>query len=644
MLGGWETAAAVVAVILVALAGVVLAGAHLAARLFGSGAFSAGPADAAGALARLPSHAGAPAGAWGPAGAALPGPLAYYACVMVVAVAAVVVVVVARRVWKAVVAGPHPLGVEPHAGLARARHLRSLVVRGARPGRLSLGHVGGRLVAAEPQASLAVVGPSGCGKSAGFAIPALLEWEGPVLATSVKTDLTDATFERRCQLGEVWVYDPTGASGHESASWSPVPACGTWAGAMRMASWLCDAARTRLDSLADGDYWYTQARKALAPHLFAAAVGGHTMAEVVRWFDTQAREPIRSLLRRQGRVDEDVRARLGSAEAAEMRLALEPRTRSEILAAIRQVMAADPDDDVSAKPVKAWPADLRRQFEDRVAAELEARVRAGIEAEVLEAARAAGRLDALVAAEALWSHEERLRDSIYGTVQNVLLAYADPAVAAVGARCDIDLDAWLSGPNTIYVVATADEQERLRPVLTVLVQQAVRYAYEVANASGGTLTEPCLVLLDEAGNIAPLKDLPTYAATARSHGISLVSVWQDLAQLRAIYAQRAPTVLNNHRAKIFGTGISDADTLDYVSRLIGDAGYVERNFSSEVAGGGRRSVSEHTAYRRAAPVDVVRRLESASAVLVYGSELPAHLRLRPWFADRGLRALAGPQG
>mgnify|MGYP006892160764 CR=1 FL=1 len=29
------------------------------------------------------------------------------------------------------------------------------------------------------------------------------------------------------------------------------------------------------------------------------------------------------------------------------------------------------------------------------------------------------------------------------------------------------------------------------------------------------------------------------------------------------------------------------------------------------------------------------------AVLVYGSELPAHVRLRPWFADRDLQSLAG---
>ncbi len=643
VLSGWEIAAAVAAGAVVVVGGVFLLAAHLAAVLSGRAGFDAGLADAAGALVRLPGHLGDPAAAWGPRAPSLPGPVVYYACLAALLLVAGAVAAVVARLSRVLLGPRHPLGVEPNAGLATGRHLRRLLVRHPEPGRLTLGRVGGRLVAAEARASLAVVGPTGCGKSVGFAIPALLEWDGPVLATSVKTDLVEATLERRCQLGEVWVYDPAGAVAHLGAQWSPVAACGTWAGAMRMSAWLCDAAKDRLDSVTNGDYWYTQARKALAPHLYAAALGGHTMGDVVRWIDTQAREPIRCLLRGQGRVDAEVDERLGSEEADAQRRRLGPRTRAEVLDAVRQVLRADTGrrGELAEEPVTAWPLPMQEQFDERVIAEVEAKVRRGIEADVVEAAQVRGDLDALVAAESLWAHEERLRSSIYGTVQNVLLAYADPMVAASGLRCDIDIDAWLSGPNTIYVVATADEQDRLRPIFTVLVQQVVRRAYEVANASGGRLAIPCLALLDEAGNIAPLKDLPTYAATARSHGISLVTVWQDLAQIRTIYGHRAATVLNNHRAKIFGTGISDADTLDYVSRLVGDKAFVERNFSSEVAGGGRRSVSEHAAYRRAVPVDVVRRMDAASAILLYGSELPAHLELRPWFVDRRLRRLAG---
>jgi type IV secretory pathway TraG/TraD family ATPase VirD4 len=40
-----------------------------------------------------------------------------------------------------------------------------------------------------------------------------------------------------------------------------------------------------------------------------------------------------------------------------------------------------------------------------------------------------------------------------------------------------------------------------------------------------------LVVLDEAAHIAPLPELDGLAATCASHGIQLVTVWQDLAHV-----------------------------------------------------------------------------------------------------------------
>ncbi|MEZ5265239.1 MAG: TraM recognition domain-containing protein [Acidimicrobiales bacterium] len=297
------------------------------------------------------------------------------------------------------------------------------------------------------------------------------------------------------------------------------------------------------------------------------------------------------------------------------------------------------------EPPNRWPRAQQLQLQERIDAAISRHLIAEIADDVHDAFRATGKLDALIAAEAVWQKEQRIRSSIFATVENVLAGYADPGVglaatpptddedSAPDPASRIDLDRWLDGDNTIFIVAPAHEQARLRPVLNVLVQQAIRNAYDRANANGGTLEQPCLVLLDEAGNIAPLKDLPGYASTARSHGITIVSIWQDLAQIKAIYGDRAQTVLNNHRAKLFGTGIADQATLDYVSRLIGDQRQTEYNVSGDLHGQ-RRTISEHHAYRRTAPADVLRRIAPNQAVLLYGSELPAHLRLRPWYLNR----------
>jgi type IV secretory pathway TraG/TraD family ATPase VirD4 len=108
-----------------------------------------------------------------------------------------------------------------------------------------------------------------------------------------------------------------------------------------------------------------------------------------------------------------------------------------------------------------------------------------------------------------------------------------------------------------------------------------------------------LVVLDEAANIAPLRDLDTVASTAAGQGIQLVSVFQDLAQVSARFGERAATVVNNHSAKVLLSGISDPATLEYAARLLGD----EEVMHASVTRGehGEHSTTESTGYRNLAP-------------------------------------------
>jgi type IV secretion system protein VirD4 len=508
--------------------------------------------DALAAIGKLQANLLDPAEAWPQLEAA--NPLLYWSFQLAVLAAAAAVGWIGWRQRHRWASARRPLGVKPDVGIAR--RVDNLAVAHPTRGRIVLGRAGRQLIAAEAAASVAVIGPTGCGKTAGLAIPAILEWDGPILAASVKTDLLAATHHQREERGEVWVYDPAEtAADITRAGWSPLDDIKTWADAGRVAAAICDAARPRTGSLTDADYWITQAAKALAPHLYAAALQHEPIATVVTWIDTQNEEDL------------------------------------------YHPLDADPRPDSQA---------------------------------------------ALQALQSLWMKEERLRSSIYATVESVLLAYTDPGVQhAATLEPRIDLDRWLSGNNTIYLLAPSHEQARLRPVFTLAAQSAVRAAYTAANRNGGTLPKPCLILLDEAGNIAPLADLAAYATTARSHGISLLTVWQDLSQLNDRYGRQAQTVLNNHRARVFGRGIADEQTLRYLSALIGDTNHRELQRSTDLTGG-RRSLNEHTTRRPAAPPDALRRLPEDTAVLLYGAEPPARLQLRPWYRDRHLRRRAVP--
>jgi type IV secretory pathway TraG/TraD family ATPase VirD4 len=140
------------------------------------------------------------------------------------------------------------------------------------------------------------------------------------------------------------------------------------------------------------------------------------------------------------------------------------------------------------------------------------------------------------------------------------------------------------------------------------------------------------LFLDEAGNCAALSDLDVLATTARGQGIQLVTVWHDKSQLEARYGPKASTILNNHRAKVFLSGLADLSALELGARLIGDQALVERNRS--MGSDGRHSLNESTQYRPLLPVEDLRRLRPGEGVLLYGHLRPAPIRLRPFYEPR----------
>jgi type IV secretion system protein VirD4 len=395
---------------------------------------------------------------------------------------------------------------------------------------------------------LLVLGPSQSGKTSGLAVPAILEWDGPVVATSVKTDLVRDTLAWRRRVGPTWVFDPTASTGLPAATWTPLARCRDWEAARQVAAWLCGAARTRTGGTGDDEFWYGAASKLLAPHFLAAAAGGRTVRDVVRWIDTQ---------------DE-----------------------SEVAVLLDQ---------------------------------------AGVE----EASRAAA---------ASWARDDRTRDSVYTTAEIVLEAFADPTVAASAQSCDVHPDALLASSGTLYVCAPAHEQERLRPVFATLVHEVLTAAFEQVSRRGQPLDPPLLVVLDEAANIAPLRELDVLASIAAGHGVQLVTVWQDLSQIQARYGERSATIVNNHRAKFFLSGISDPPTLDYASRLLGEGDVDEASVTTDGHGG--RQTTRAQRERRLLTDAELRRLRPQEAVLVHGHLQPARVRLRPWFRDAGLRRRA----
>ena len=283
----WSDAAVIVAVTgVLACGGLVWLWGGLAGAVFGSGWPRGGLFQALGVALRLPSHLADPGAAW-PATArtALPGAVA---CWLTLALLIAALVAAGRTAARRLPSRQSGQGqswarrTELH-GLG-ARGGGRLAVGGARSGgRLVLGRAHGRLLYAEQRHAIVAFGPPQSGKSAGLAVPALLEWRGPVVASSVKTDLLTTTLQRRRELGPVYVYDPFELGGAVSSTWSPLHGAGTWDGALEVAWRLASAGELDQRGVEGGDFWAVAAEQRLAPLLFAAAATGADMGAVVRW-------------------------------------------------------------------------------------------------------------------------------------------------------------------------------------------------------------------------------------------------------------------------------------------------------------------------------------------------------------------------
>ncbi len=174
--------------------------------------------------------------------------------------------------------------------------LRPLVVKAPMAGRTIFGTSKGRLLATEDstqpgkrhprqgdRGGVLVVGPARSGKTV-IAIGAILEHDwGPVIASSVKTDLLAATIKRRRVLGDVAVFDPLDTTGGQgNTGWTPLARCDTADGAQAAATSLVAAAPID-GSIRNADFWSQHAQRLAWVTLYTAKLGGKTMRDVVLW-------------------------------------------------------------------------------------------------------------------------------------------------------------------------------------------------------------------------------------------------------------------------------------------------------------------------------------------------------------------------
>jgi type IV secretion system protein VirD4 len=151
---------------------------------------------------------------------------------------------------------------------------------------LYVGTDGRRMIWAGAQQAMLVLGPPRSGKTSTLVVPNVLAAPGPVLVTSTKPDVLQATLASRSQLGRCWLLDPTGTvalpPGANLVKWSPVQASVSWEEALVTARVMTAAARP-YGSYGESAHWTERAEALLAPMLHASAIAGGGIRQVLSW-------------------------------------------------------------------------------------------------------------------------------------------------------------------------------------------------------------------------------------------------------------------------------------------------------------------------------------------------------------------------
>lgn len=599
-LSGLDGAILAIAGLGVGVGCVVWTGAALAAQAAGD-VLGASLSEATRAAVRLPGEWRDPRLAWDRRAVqeSLPGPLLYWACTALVCALAAAIVMVAWRLWRrSRDRGRVRLGVETRARFSTVRDLAPLIVHRPVPsGRFVLGRVHGHLVATEDRRA---AGQSGTRRRARY---------------------------RQGDRGSVAVIGPS----RSGKTVNVIAGLLDWAGPAVVVSVkrdLIDATRVARD------------RVGTTQVFDPSGVSGLPTEGLARWSPLRAAATPR-----------------GAQKAAVALAASIPRSgvdggadywvkQAEILlTGLLGTAALDPDCTMLDVAHWVFTKDIPQKKKPNTILEILRDAKAkGTPAEQEAAAAAMLQLDAV------WKLDERVRSSVYATVQTVVQAWLDPAVDESATLADsqgafVDLD-WLTDPtraNTLYLVAPLDDQKRLAPVLGGLLGDLKDQAYQ-RDIAGVGLDRPLLMVIDEAGNM-PLAWLPEVAATCAGIGILLVTIWQSKAQLDAAYGRLSDSVLTNHLTKVVFSGCSDAATLEYVSRLLGDEDVQRRSMSYDVAGGtGRRSVSESVQREALTPFHLLRQVRPGEAVLIHGTLPPAHLQARQYWKEPDLVKLINTTG
>lgn len=198
--------------------------------------------------------------------------------------------------------------------------------------------------------------------------------------------------------------------------------------------------------------------------------------------------------------------------------------------------------------------------------------------------------------------------SIKMVLSSALALFTDDKLIKTTKKSEFNAQLLREKPICLYIQYPERKSAYLSPFMASFYYQLITKCMD----SNSNL--PVLYLMDEAANIGMIPNLPSFVSTTASRFIGFMMCFQSLSQLIGLYGRNnAMSIVNNLKTKIVLPGLSDIESLKYISELCGEAEFDVSSSSQNAVG---KATNNSTIHKNLFNNDEIRRLKTDEVLII----------------------------
>ena len=230
---------------------------------------------------------------------------------------------------------------------------------------------------------------------------------------------------------------------------------------------------------------------------------------------------------------------------------------------------------------------------------------------------------------------EKERGSIISTAQRQTEILDNPYVtaclAAEGEGQEVDFSAWHAGTMTVYLCLAAPKF----PVFNRWLRLVLTSALDEMTERLDPPALPICFMLDELATLGHFRPVENAVGLAAGYGIQLVTVFQDVAQMKDLYRARWSSFVGNAGVRaVFN--LDDHESADYWSKFVGTHLVESRSTQQDIYGYSKGDSISETMRPLLSPDHIMLDFAAGRMLVLAQGAHPFTTRRVPYWEDQEL--------